>query len=318
MKIIDILDKATEPLISYEIIPPYRGKSASLVYNIIDELIKFSPPFIDVTSHAATPMYLKQGDGSFERRSTRKRPGTIGLCAAIKYRYKIETVPHILCEGFNQQETEDALIELNYLGVDNVMALTGDVINANQSIIKSKSNNKYSIDLVDQISRMNTGSYLDNIVDSAKSNFCIGVGGYPEKHPQSPSVEQDIRYLKSKVDAGAHYIVTQMCFNNSDYFRFVDLCRSNGIEVPIIPGLKLITKQSQLKSLAKHFSVDFPDDFVREMEGTKNKHEAIDVGIKFTLKQCESLLQANVPAIHFYVMQDVMHIKKIVSTLNKY
>jgi methylenetetrahydrofolate reductase (NADPH) len=318
MKIIEILDKATEPLISYEIIPPYRGKSATHVYNIIDELIKFSPPFIDVTSHAAAPIYLEQGDGSFKRKSTRKRPGTIGLCAAIKYRYNVEAVPHILCGGFNRQETEDALIELSYIGIDNVLSITGDATNDSHLGIDGKLVNNFSVDLVNQISAMNEGKYQDEVVDSAKSNFCIGVGAYPEKHPQSPSLEQDIRYLKAKIDAGADYIVTQMFFNNADYFEFVDKCRTNGINVPIIPGVKLLTKKSQLKSLSRHFSVNIPDGLVEEIENSKGTSEARQIGLDYALRQCEALLQAQVPAIHFYVMQDVKHIKQIVSTLKKY
>jgi len=318
MKIIEILDKATEPLISYEIIPPYRGKSATHVYNIIDELIKFAPPFIDVTSHAAAPIYLEQGDGSFKRKRTRKRPGTIGLCAAIKYRYNVEAVPHILCGGFNRHETEDALIELSYIGIDNVLAITGDTTSDSHLGIEAKPANNFSVDLVYQISAMNEGKYQDEVLDSAKSNFCIGVGAYPEKHPQSPSLEQDIRYLKAKIEAGADYIVTQMFFNNSDYFSFVELCRLNDINVPIIPGIKLISKQNQLKSLPKHFSVNIPDELVREMESVQNDILKREVGIEFAIKQCEELMQAGVPALHFYVMQDVKHIKQIVSTLKKY
>jgi methylenetetrahydrofolate reductase (NADPH) len=318
MQIGDILGQAKEPLMSFEIIPPYRGKSATHVYNIIDELIKFSPPFIDVTSHAAAPIYLEQGDGSFKRKSTRKRPGTIGLCAAIKYRYNVEAVPHILCGGFNRQETEDALIELSYIGIDNVLAITGDAGGASHLGIDGKLVNNFSVDLVNQISAMNEGKYQDEVLDSAKSNFCIGVGAYPEKHPQSPSLEQDIRYLKAKIDAGADYIVTQMFFNNSDYFSFVELCRLNDINVPIIPGIKLITKQNQLKSLPKHFSVNIPDDLVREMESVESDIHKREIGIEFSIMQCEELLQAGVPALHFYVMQDVKNIKQIVSTLKKY
>jgi len=318
MKIIDILEQATEPLISYEIIPPYRGKSASYVYGIIDELIEFDPPFIDVTSHAAEPIYLKQQDGSYTRKSKRKRPGTLGLCAAIKYRYNVETVPHILCRGFSRQETEDALIELNYLGIENVLAITGDAGPKVKSHDPQKLVNDYSRDLVQQIKDMNQGMYEDEVVESSGSNFCIGVGAYPEKHPDSPSIENDIRSLKSKVESGANYIVTQMFFNNDDYFRFVELCRSNGINVPIIPGIKLITKAGQLKSLPKHFSVNIPDSLVKSFESTSNKADHLEIGLEFALKQSEVLLQANVPAIHFYVMQDVKHIKKIVSTLRKY
>jgi methylenetetrahydrofolate reductase (NADPH) len=318
MKVIDILEQAKEPLISYEIIPPYRGKSAAHVYNIIDELIAYNPSFIDVTSHAATPIYLEQGDGSFKQKTTRKRPGTIGLCAAIKHRFSVETVPHILCGGFNRQETEDALIELCYLGIDNVLAITGDAQSDPSLRRDQKKVNKYSVNLVNQISDMNNGIYQDEVLDSANSNFCIGVGAYPEKHPESPSIEQDIRYLKEKINAGADYIVTQMFFNNSDYFNFVERCRLNDINIPILPGIKLITKQNQLKSLPKHFSVNIPDELVREMESVESDIHKREIGIDFTIRQCEELMQAGVPALHFYVMQDVMHIKEIVSTLKKY
>jgi methylenetetrahydrofolate reductase (NADPH) len=318
MKIIDILDQANEPLISYEIIPPYRGRSAKYVYGIIDELIQFSPPFIDVTSHASEPIYLEQNDGSFKRKMQRKRPGTIGLCAAIKYKYNIEAVPHILCRGFTKQETEDALIELNYLGIDNVLAITGDHNCKDQKKSVGKDINKYSIDLVKQIINMNNGVYEDDISDSSSSNFCIGVGAYPEKHPESPSIEQDMRYLKSKVDSGAEYIVTQMFFDNAHYFEFVEKCRELSISVPIIPGIKLITRKAQLKSLSKHFSVNIPDDFVVALEGTANDEECRNIGLQYALKQCDELLSKNVPALHFYIMRDIKHVKGIVSTLKKY
>ena len=317
MKIIDILNKAIEPLISYEIIPPLRGKSAAQVYNVIDELIEFRPPFIDVTSHAADAIYNEQPDGSFKKQIQRKRPGSIGLCAAIKYRYQVEAVPHLLCRGFNRQESEDALIELNYLGIDNVLAVSGDAIKTPANATGRKSN-KYSVELVEQIKRMNRGEYEEQIFDADTSDFCIGVGAYPEKHPDSPNLEQDIRYLKDKVVAGADYIVTQMFFNNSDYFRFVELCRSNGIDVPIIPGIKLITKKSQITSLPKNFSVTIPDDFTNAMLNSSSPEECAHIGVEFALKQCDALLGANVPALHFYVMQDVKHIKNIVSTLKKY
>ena len=318
MKIIDILAKTNEPLISYEIIPPLRGKSAKQVYSIIDELIEFHPPFIDVTSHAADATYIEQADGTYKRKVQRKRPGSIGLCAAIKYRYNVEAVPHLLCRGFSRQESEDALIELNYLGIDNVLAVTGDGDKSPGSSSSGKTTNKYSLELVEQIKRMNRGQYEEDIFESTPSDFCIGVGAYPEKHPESHSLEQDIRYLKDKVAAGADYIVSQMFFNNPDYFRFVKLCRSNEINIPIIPGIKLITKKSQIKSLPKHFSVNIPDDFALAMMESKSEKEGRDLGLKFALKQCEELMSANIPGLHFYVMQDVSHIKQIVSTLKKY
>jgi methylenetetrahydrofolate reductase (NADPH) len=318
MKIVDILRKAKEPLISYEIIPPLRGKSARQVYSVIDELIEFHPPFIDVTSHAADSVYLEQQDGTFKREIQRKRPGTIGLCAAIKYRYKVEAVPHLLCRGFSRQESEDALIELNYLGIDNVLAVTGDGDKSPFSNKLGRTTNKFSGDLVKQIKRMNQGQYEDDIFDSTPSDFCVGVGAYPEKHPESPNLQQDIRHLKNKVNAGADYIVTQMFFDNSDYFRFVDLCRANEINVPIIPGIKLISKKIQITSLPKHFSVNIPDDLALAMMNATSHEECVEIGLEFTLKQCDELMAANVPALHFYVMQDVKHIKQIVSTLKKY
>ena len=318
MKIIDILEKASEPLISFEIIPPLRGKSANQIYNTIDELIDFKPPFIDVTSHAADAIYLEQVDGTFKKQIQRKRPGSIGLCAAIKYRYGVEAVPHLLCRGFNRQESEDALIELNYLGIDNVLAVSGDGMKVPTKNVAGRKTNKYSIELVEQINRMNHGDYEEQIFDADKSNFCIGVGAYPEKHPDSPNLEQDIRFLKDKVVAGADYIVTQMFFNNSDYFSFVELCRLNGIQVPIIPGIKLITKKSQIRLLPKHFSVTLPNDFTQAMLNSSSLADCVQIGLEFALKQCEGLMHANVPALHFYVMQDVKHIKNIVSILKKY
>ncbi len=318
MKIIDILAQANEPLISFEIIPPLRGKSATQVYNVIDELIDFKPPFIDVTSHAADAVFLEQTNGTFKRKIQRKRPGTLGLCAAIKYRYQVEAVPHLLCRGFSRQESEDALIELNYLGIDNVLAVTGDAGESPSPNLTARRTNKYSIELVEQIKRMNRGEYEENILDSAASDFCVGVGAYPEKHPDSPNIEQDIRYLRDKVRAGADYIVTQMFFDTSDFFRFVELCRKNDIQVPIIPGIKLLTKKNQITSLPRHFSVNIPDDFAQAIMNSRSEHESAAIGLEFALKQCEALLNARVPALHFYVMQDVQHVKQIVSTLKKH
>jgi len=317
MKIIDILAKAREPLISFEIIPPLRGKSAKQVYDIIDELIEFKPPFIDVTSHAADAVFLEQADGSFKRQIQRKRPGTLGLCAAIKYRYKVEAVPHLLCRGFTRQESEDALIELNYLGIDNVLAITGDAGEAPAPSLPSRRTNKYSVELVEQIKSMNRGEYEENILDSAATDFCVGVGAYPEKHPDSPNLEQDMRHLRDKLQAGADYIVTQMFFDNADYFRFVDLCRKNNIDIPIIPGIKLLTKKGQLTSLPRNFSVNIPNDFAQAILNSRSETESAAIGLEFALKQCQELLNSKIPALHFYVMQDVEHVKQIVSTLKK-
>lgn len=315
MKIREILEASKTPFVSFEIIPPTRGRSAREVYEIIDELIEFRPPFIDVTSHAADSYFVKQEDGSFGRHIKRKRPGTIGLCAAIKYRYKVEAVPHILCQGFNRQETEDALIELNYLGIDNVLAIRGDQVQHEKEDQYAREVNKSTLDLVGQITNMNAGKYLEDILDADNSNFCVGVGGYPEKHPESPSKAADIRYLKQKVDAGAEYIVTQMFYDNQDYYDFVALCRAEGIDVPIIPGLKLLTKKVQLTSLPKVFSVNIPDKLVTAFESAGSAEERAEIGMDHTARQCEDLLNSGVDCIHFYVMKDSQRLKQVIQSL---
>ncbi|NQV15429.1 methylenetetrahydrofolate reductase [NAD(P)H] [bacterium] len=316
MKISDIINNAKDPFISFEIIPPARGRSAREVYEIIDELIEFKPPFIDVTSHAADSYFVEQENGTFTRHIKRKRPGTIGLCAALKYRYKVEAVPHLLCQGFNRQETEDALIELNYLGIDNVLAIRGDQLQYQKDQTTGREVNEYALDLVKQISNMNRGKYQEDILDADESDFCIGVGGYPEKHPDSPSMAADIRYLKQKVDAGAQYIVSQMFFNNQDYYDFVDRCKKVGIKVPIIPGLKLLTRKSQLNSLPHSFAVNIPDDLVKTFENAENARERQEIGMAHAVQQCEDLLNNGVENLHFYVMQDTLLVKKVVKSLN--
>ncbi len=315
MKISEILDQAKDPFISFEIIPPPRGRSAKGIYEIIDELVEFRPPFIDVTSHAADSYFIEQNDGAFTRHIKRKRPGTIGLCAAIKYRYNVEAVPHLLCQGFNRQETEDALIELNYLGIDNVLAIRGDQLQYQKDQTSGREVNKYALDLVKQIDKMNQGQYLEDILDADESDFCIGVGGYPEKHPDSPSQAADLRYLKQKVDAGAQYIVTQMFYDNQDFYNFVDLCRAEGIEVPIVPGIKLLTKNSQLSSIPSSFSVNVPDDLVKAFEAAKDPRERTEIGVAHTTRQCEDLLNNGVKNLHFYVMRDTHLVKKVVKSL---
>jgi len=316
MKISDILDKSKDPIVSFEIIPPTRGRSAREIYEIIEELIEFKPPFIDVTSHAADSYFVEQENGSFTRHIKRKRPGTIGLCAAIKYRYQLEAVPHLLCHGFTKQETEDALIELNYLGIDNVLAVRGDQLQYEKSHPVGRQGNEYALDLVHQISNMNRGKYLEDILDADESDFCVGVGAYPEKHPDAPSMNADIRYLKKKVEAGAQYIVTQMFFNNQDYYDFVDQCRAEGIDVPIIPGLKLVTRKTQLRSLPHAFSVNIPDHLVQDLEQAETTHERAEIGVNHTITQCEDLLNNGVDCLHFYVMQDVRLVKQVVRALD--
>lgn len=315
MKVIEYLQKAKDPLISFEIIPPDRGRSAEPIYRIVEELLEFKPPFIDVTSHAADACYVQQSDGSFIRKINRKRPGTIGLSAAIKYRYGIETVVHLLCNGFTREETEDALIELSYLGIENVMALRGDERNYHKTVQPNRTVNPYAVNLVEQISHMNRGIFLDDELQADPTDFCVGVAGYPEKHEEAPSLDADIRFLKQKVDAGADYIVTQMVFDNRRYFEFVDRCRAAGITAPIIPGIKLVTRRRQLNSLPRIFNISLPDALVQDVLAAPDDATVKEIGSAFARKQVEELLNAGVPCIHFYVMQQAQTVKQVIQRL---
>jgi len=316
MKVIELLDRATEPLISYEIIPPKRGGSVGEIMEIVEELIAFEPPFIDMTSHSAQVQYEERPDGTWRRIVKRKRPGTLGLCAAIRGRFGVETVPHLLCRGFTREETEDALIELNYLGIHNVMALRGDDIGFDKPIPRNRSRNEYAIDLVHQIAEMNRGHYLEELIDAAPTDFCVGVAGYPEKHFEAPNLKWDILNLKKKVDAGAHYITTQMFYDNRHFFRFVDLCREVGITVPIIPGLKVLTSKRQLRALPSRFHVEVPEELAAEIEAAPDA-EVPEIGAAWAVRQCEELMDAGAPCIHFYIMQTARHVKGVVEALRK-
>lgn len=302
MKVIEHIDKATSPLFSFEIVPPPRGKNISSVTDIVKELLPFNPSWIDVTAHSAGAYYNENTDGSVERKIYKKRPGTVGICGVIQNRFKIDTVTHLLTQGFTKEETEDALIELNFLGIHNVLALRGDALNYNKKYDQSRQRNFYAKDLVEQIDAVKKGIYLDDISNSLPLDFSVGVAGYPEKHFEAPNLATDIKYLKEKVDAGADYIVTQMFFDNSKYFEFVDKCREAGITCPIVPGIKVIKKMNQLSNVPRHFYVDFPDEFVAEIH--ESPEHIKEIGIKWARKQTEELLNANVPSVHFYVMND--------------
>ncbi|MCW8818448.1 MAG: methylenetetrahydrofolate reductase, partial [Ignavibacteriaceae bacterium] len=253
MKVIDHLEKAKEPLISFELIPPKRGGDITDVLNVIDNIIKFKPPFIDITSHSAEVIYEETSEG-IKKKVKRKRPGTLGICALIQNKYNVDAVPHILVKGFTREETEDFMIELNYLGIDNVLAVRGDDSGYEKPIPIGRSANRSSVELVEQIMRMNKGIYLeDSLLDARPTKFCVGVGGYPEKHFEAPNLKADIKFAKQKVDAGADYIVTQMFYDNKFYFEYVDKCKELGINVPIIPGLKILTSRAQLHSIPKDF-----------------------------------------------------------------
>ncbi|MBO6574933.1 MAG: methylenetetrahydrofolate reductase [NAD(P)H] [Rhodothermales bacterium] len=316
MKIVELLEAASNPLISYEIIPPKRGGSLKDILNIVDGLTEFDPPFIDVTSHAAQAYYEEQNDGSWKRHVKRKRPGTLGICAAIRGQFGIETVPHILCEGFTREETEDALIELNYLGIQNVMALRGDDHGFRKPPRADRTRNNYAIDLVAQIADMNAGRYLEDMIDAAPTEFCVGVAGYPEKHFEAPNLTWDILNLKRKVDAGAEYVVTQMFFNNEHYFRFVEKCRDVGITVPIVPGLKIITNRRQVQSLPRTFHMEIPESLAAEVESADPSQTA-EIGVEWATRQAAELLDRGVPYLHFYIMSTSRHVSQVVRQLRK-
>jgi methylenetetrahydrofolate reductase (NADPH) len=314
MKVTEHYAKATEPLISFEIIPPKRGGSVKSVFDSLDMVQKFRPPFIDITSHAAEAEYIDLGNGTMKRRVKRKRPGTIGLCAAIKHRYNIDPVPHLICKGFTKEETEDALIELNYLGIENVLAVRGDDHGAPKPQNKNRAVNEYAADLVRQIKDMNNGIFMEELMDAVPTNFCIGVGGYPEKHNEAPNMSWDIKKLKDKVDAGADYIVTQMFFDNKVYFDFVKRCRESGIEVPIIPGLKVLRTMNHLQSLPKAFHLCIPDDLSDAIVSDPKNAGAI--GEEWSIRQCRELLDHGVPGLHFYIMSDPSPAVRVIDSLS--
>ena len=314
MKVIEFLERANSTLFSYEIIPPKRGGSIQHIFNLVDQLMPYSPPFIDITSRAAEVYYEQTSNGIIRRHIKRKRPGTIGLCAAIKNRYNIETVPHLLCRGFTREETEDALIELNYLGIHNILAVTGDDTGRGNPGREDSTRNSYAEELVRQIADMNNGIYLEELEDAHPTDFCIGVGGYPEKHIESPNWEMDIQFVVKKIEAGAHYIVTQMFFDNAPFFKFVERLREKGVTVPIIPGIKILTRKSHLTSLPKLFHVQIPEALARQVLEAPPE-DVRKIGIDWALRQCTELIEARVPCIHFFIMQDASGVTEIVSKL---
>ena len=314
MKITEILDRATEPLISYEVIPPKRGSSAQHIMNIVGDLVEYDPAFIDVTSHSAQVYYEEMSDSTWKRHIKRKRPGTLGLCAAIKHRFNIEPVPHLLCSGFSREETEDALIELNYLGIQNIMGLRGDAIGPEKRIRADRSVNEYACDLVEQVSSMNKGVYLEDVIEATPTDFCVGVAGYAEKHFEAPNLTWDILNLKRKVDAGADYIVTQMFYDNKHYFNFVERCREVGITVPIIPGLKVMTSKRQLQTLPRRFFIEIPEALAAEVEEADPKY-VIDIGVEWAIKQAEELMISGLPCVHFYILSTADVVKRVVKSI---
>ncbi len=302
MKVIDHINNRKGPLFSFEIVPPPRGRTVQDIFDIINALLPFQPSWIDVTAHSASAYYNEKADGTVQRRIYKKRPGTIGICGIIQNRFNIDTVGHLLCNGFTKEETEDALIELNFLGVQNIFAIRGDGLNYKKNIAKDRSVNLFASDLVSQMSNIKRGLYLDELSQARPLDFSVGVAGYPEKHFESPSLKQDIFYLKKKIELGAEYITTQMFFDNQKYFDFVKVCRSEGITVPIIPGIKILKTKNQLQSIPSNFYIDLPDELVDD--AMKNPDHIPEIGIRWAQQQVEGLLKANVPDIHFYIMND--------------
>lgn len=317
MKVIEHLDRAKNPLISIEIIPPRRGHSVQKIHNAIESVKPFNPPFIDVTSHSAEVIWEEVKDGKFEKRIKRKSPGTFGLCAAIKYKYEIDPVPHILCSGFTREETEDALIELNYLGIENLLAIRGDA-KVKKPVRADRSANVYATDLVQQIADMNHGKYVDDILDAAPTDFCVGVSFYPEKHFEAPNMDFDMNILKQKQDIGAHYGVSQMFFDNAKYHSFVASAREKGITMPLIPGLKILTTKRHLVSIPSIFHVDLPPELTDRLQKAETREQVIDVGVDWAYRQTIDLLEAGSPCVHFYVMQNTKPFIKLMEKLKKH
>jgi methylenetetrahydrofolate reductase (NADPH) len=303
MKIKDHISGAKSTLFSFEILPPMKGLGIETLWGGIDPLIEFKPSFIDVTYHREDFVLRQRPDGSFEKISTKKRPGTVAICAALQNRYKIDAVPHLICGGFSREDTENALIDLNFLGIDNILALRGDARKGEIHFTPEPNGNKNALDLIHQIKNMNSGIYLDEeLANGQDTNFCIGAAGYPEKHQDAPNLEADMKYLKRKVEAGAEFIVTQMFFNNNYYFDFVMRCRENGINVPIIPGIKPLSNSKQLSILPKIFYIDFPVELTSEVEKAGDEKAVKQIGTEWATQQCKELVEAGAPVLHFYTM----------------
>ena len=316
MKIIDHIKERKSTLFSFEILPPLKGLGIQSIYNAIDPLIEFNPAFIDVTYHREDFVLKKRADGSYDRISTRKRPGTVAICAAIQNHYKIDAVPHLICGGFSKDDTETALIELSFLGIDNVLALRGDARKGDLYFEPEINGNKNALDLIHQIKNMNSGIYLDEELTIVhESDFCIGAACYPEKHADAPNMQNDMKYLKRKVEAGAQFIVTQMFFDNKHYFDFVQSCRDNGINVPIIPGIKPLSTKKQLLVLPKIFNIDLPESLTNEVEKCQNDTLVAEIGTNWAIQQCKELMQADVPVLHFYTMGKSSQTKTICESI---
>ncbi len=303
MKITDHIQSAKNTLFSFEILPPLKGQDIKQIYAGIEPLMEFNPPFIDVTYHREEYIMKPLQDGTFRRITTRKRPGTVAICAAIMNKFKVDAVPHLICGGFNREETENALIDLHFLGIDNVLVLRGDNLKHETVFSPEPEGNANALELLHQVKRMNAGHYEDeDLVNPVHTDFCIGIAGYPEKHQDAPNMKSDLQWLKKKVDAGAEFITTQMFFDNEAYFSFVEKCRKAGIHVPIIPGIKPIATKKQLTVLPKVFHIDIPEALTEAVEKAKDDRQVKEIGIEWAINQCKELKDKGSPVLHFYTM----------------
>lgn len=303
MKITEQIKNSDSTLFSLEILPPLKGQNINKLYTMLDPLMELNPKFVDVTYHRQEYVLKPRKTGGYDRLATRKRPGTVGICAALKTKYDVEPVPHIICGGFSKEETENALIDLNFLGIENVLAIRGDAMHTETSFSPEPNGNNYASDLVKQIKGMNKGQYLDDSLQNAyPTNFCVGIAGYPEKHFEAPNLKSDFHFLKKKIALGADYIVTQMFFDNQKFFDFVEACRANDIHVPIIPGIKPLTGLKQLRSLPSRFHINLPDDLVDAVIDCKDAEAIKQVGIEWSIQQAKELIEYGVPVLHFYSM----------------
>jgi len=316
MKVTEHFRKATKTLISFEILPPLKGKSIQELFSQIEPLLEFNPAFIDVTYHREEYIYKKRENGLLERKSIRKRPGTVAICAAIQNKYHIDAIPHIICGGFSAEETENALIDLNFLGIENIMVLRGDPVKSEKKYVPEEGGHLYASDLLNQISKLRNGEYLDDVLlNQNPVDFCIGVAAYPEKHYEAPNINTDLKYLKNKIDAGADYIVTQMFFDNQKYYNLLALCKDMGINVPIIPGIKPITNKNQIYDIPKTFNIDIPEELFNAIEASRDNAHALEIGIEWTIEQSKDLMKNNVPSIHYFTMSKSQAIKKIAKSV---
>jgi len=312
MKITEHISTAKDTLFSFEILPPLKGQDINQIYAGIEPLMEFNPPFIDVTYHREEFIMKPVADGTFRRITTRKRPGTVAICAAIMNKFKVDAVPHLICGGFNREETENALIDLHFLGIDNVLVLRGDNLKHETVFTPEPDGNANALELLLQVKEMNKGHYLDeDLVNPVATNFCIGIAGYPEKHQDAPNLKSDLQWLKKKVDAGAEFITTQMFFDNKAYFDFLEKCKKLNIDIPIIPGIKPIATKKQLTVLPKIFHIDIPEALSDAVEKAKDDKQVKEIGIEWAIQQCKELKAAGVPVLHFYTMGRSDATKKI-------